>query len=175
VTSSFPIHLCSMKNLIISAIVFSLVSIGCTEKQQDTSINQISNKKMETKDKEQIKETIKIYFNALNNSNAQTAVEQYTNDGVFMPKEAPTSVGKEQLKEAYKHVFNTLGFINMGYTIDELSIEADVAIVRTSSLGNMKILANDVVIEGATHRELFVMKKENSQWKIARYMFNNIK
>jgi len=162
-----------MNKLIIVAM--ALMVLGACNNTSENQINSSNTETMETKDKEQIKETIKIYFNALNNSSVETAIDQYTNDGVFMPKEAPTSVGKEQLKEAYKYVFNTLDFINMDYTIDELSIEADVAIVRTSSLGNMKILANNLVIEGATHRELFVMKKENNQWKIARYMFNSIK
>ena len=49
-----------MKNLIISAIVLSLVSIGCTDKQQDLSINEINNKKMEKKGKEQIEKLLMV-------------------------------------------------------------------------------------------------------------------
>ena len=129
---------------------------------------------MEMKDKEAIERTIAVYFDALNSSSVQNAVNQYTANGVFMPKEAPTSVGTEQLKGAYGHVFGTLGFIDMAHTIDELTVEGNFAIVRTSSLGNVKILADDVIIEGATHRELFVMQKQNNEWKIARYMFNTV-
>ena len=60
----------------------------------------------------------------------------------------------------------------MSFVLDEVVVEGNLAIVRTSSLGDLKILENGAAIKGATHRELFVMKKINSEWKIASYMFN---
>ena len=161
-----------------SIIMFTLAAsiTACNEQNQKNQINsQPKNEnvmKTNENEKQAIEKVIKDYFNALNESNVSNAIAQYANDGVFMPKEAPTASGQEQLKNAYSHVFKTLDFTNMDFALDEITVEGNFAIVRTSSLGDLKILANDVAIKGATHRELFVMKQINNEWKIARYMFN---
>lgn len=156
---------------IILAMAIGLLNYQNIEAKQN-NIKPINGGIVNSQERESIEIVLKDYFNALNNSSVSEALAQYSADGVFMPQEAPTSTGHKQLKAAYEHVFNTLDFINMGFTIDEITIENNFAIVRTSSLGNLKILANNMIIEGAKHRELFVMQKINGDWKIARYMFN---
>jgi len=162
-----------MKKLIISAIVFSLVSIGCTEKHQDTSINQINNKKMEKKDKEQIEKLLMVYRESLNTSDVSKAVNSYTKDGVFMPSAAPTANGTEALKGAYEFVFSQIQ-LNIEFFIEEIVIENNIAFALTTSKGTTLIHATgDTVPE--ENREMFVFEKENNTWKIARYMFNKMK
>ncbi len=162
-----------MKNLIISAIVLSLVSIGCTEKQQDTSINEINNEKMEKKDKEQIEKLLMTYKESLNTSDVNKAVNSYTVDGVFMPSGAPTANGKEAIEGAYEFVFSQIQ-LNIEFFIEEIVIENDIAFAITTSKGTTLIHATgDTVPE--ENRELFVFEKENNRWKIARYMFNKMK
>ncbi|VAV85761.1 hypothetical protein MNBD_BACTEROID02-699 [hydrothermal vent metagenome] len=169
----FPIHLCSMKNLILSVIVFSLVSIGCTEKKQDTSNNEINNNKMERKSKEQIEKLLMVYKESLNTSNVSKAVNSYTKDGVFMPSGAPTANGTEAIKGAYEFVFSQIQ-LNIEFFIEEIVIENDIAFAITTSKGTTLIHATgDTVPE--ENRELFVFEKENNEWKIARYMFNKMK
>jgi len=171
VSSPFPIHLCSMKNLIISAIVLSLVSIGCTVKQQDTSINEINNKKMGKKGKEQIEKLLMVYKESLNTSDVSKAVDSYTKDGVFMP--SGTANGTDAIKGAYEFVFSQIQ-LNIEFFIEEIVIENDIAFAITTSKGTTLIHATgDTVSE--ENRELFVFEKENNKWKIARYMFNKMK
>ncbi len=162
-----------MKNLIISAIVLSLVSIGCTEKQQDTSINELNNKKMEQKGKEQIEKLLMVYKESLNTSDVSKAVNYYTKDGVFMPSGAPTANGTDAIKGAYEFVFSQIQ-LNIEFFIEEIVIENDIAFAITTSKGTTLIHATgDTVPE--ENRELFVFEKENNEWKIARYMFNKMK
>jgi uncharacterized protein (TIGR02246 family) len=171
VSYPLPIHLCSMKNLIISAIVFSLVSIGCTEKQQNLSINET--KKMEKKGKDQIEKILMIYEESLNTSNVSKAVNSYTKDGVFMPSGALTSNGTEEIKGAYEFVFSQIQ-LNIEFFIKEIVIENDIAFAITTSKGTTLIHATGEAVP-EENRELFVFEKENNEWKIARYMFNKMK
>jgi len=161
-----------MKKLIISAIVLSLVSIGCTEKKQDVSINQVNNQKMEKKDKEQIEKLLMVYKESLNASDVSKAVNCYTKDGVFMPSGAPTATGNS-IKGAYEYVFSQIQ-LNIEFYIEEIVIENNIAFALTTSKGTTLIHASgDTVPE--ENRELFVFEKENGEWKIARYMFNKMK
>ncbi len=162
-----------MRNLIISVIVFSLVSIGCTEKKQDASNNEINNKKMERKSKEQIEKSLMIYKESLNTSNVNEAVNSYTKDGVFMPSGAPTANGTEAIKGAYEFVFSQIQ-LNIEFFIEEMVIENDIAFAITTSKGTTLIHATGETVP-EENRELFIFEKENNEWKIARYMFNKMK
>jgi len=67
-----------------------------------------------------------------------------------VPSGAPTSVGTDQVKGAY-----------------------DYAFARTTSKGSTLIYATGATVP-EENRELFVLQKENGQWKIDRYMFNKM-
>ena len=60
----------------------------------------------------------------------------------------------------------------MTFTIDELVVASDdIAYALTRSNGTQTVLA--VGTQSAeSNREVFVFRKENGEWKIARYMFN---
>ncbi len=162
-----------MKNVIISAIVLSLVNIGCIEKRQDKSINEINNKRMEKKDKEQIEKLLMAYKESLNTSDVGKAVNSYTIDGVFMPSGAPTANGTEAITGAYEFVFSQIQ-LNIEFFIEEIVIENNMAYALTTSKGTTLIHATgDTVPE--ENRELFVFERKNGKWKIARYMFNKMK
>ena len=47
------------------------------------------------------------------------------------------------------------------------------AMLRTTSTGTVKILANGAEVPG-NNQELFLLRKTNGQWKIARYAFNSV-
>ncbi|WP_316751084.1 hypothetical protein [Pedobacter gandavensis] len=55
-----------------------------------------------------IEKSLSIYFDALNKSNVQQAVGQYTGDGVFMPTGFPTARGMAELTMAYENVFKAI-------------------------------------------------------------------
>ncbi|MBN4085256.1 nuclear transport factor 2 family protein [Flavobacteriaceae bacterium AH-315-B10] len=161
-----------MKNLILSTIVFGLVSIGCTNKKQDLSMNQVKNQKMEKQDKEEIEKLLMVYKESLNTSNVNKAVNCYTKDGVFMPSGAPTASG-EKIKGAYEYVFSKIQ-LNIEFYIEEITIENTIAFAITTSKGTTLIHATGNTVP-EENRELFIFEKENNEWKIARYMFNKMK
>jgi len=128
---------------------------------------------METNEEKAIKNLLFTYRDALNASDINKVLPLYTENGVFMPSEAPTSIGKDQIKGAYEFVFSNIK-LNIEFNIDEIIINGDYAFVRTTSKGTTLIHATGKTIP-EENRELFVLKKENGSWKIDRYMFNKMK
>lgn len=122
--------------------------------------------------KTDIKSVIKAYEKALNGSNVGDVIKNYSQDGVFMPSGKPTSVGRDNVIQAYKNVFNALD-LNVEFHIDEIVRRGDLAFVRTTSDGKIKFLDKNVTIKNNS-RELFVMKRIDGDWKIYRYMFNEM-
>lgn len=124
-------------------------------------------------EKSTIEELLFSYRDALNNSAVSKVLPLYTNDGVFMPSNAPSAIGQEQVKVSYEFVFKSIQ-LNIEFFIDEIEISGDFAFARTISKGTTLIHANGQTLP-EENRELFVLQKVNGQWKIARYMFNKMK
>lgn len=162
------------KKLLLALLVFMwgglglATSYGNEKSKHANSTKKCGDKEMETK---QIEQLLKSYFTALNNADAKTAVASYAKDGVFMPTEGPTATGLEQLKAAYRHVFGTIK-LNVGFKIEEIVPNGDFAYAITSSDGEVTLLDKGTTIPNRS-RELFVLKKTDGEWKIARYMFNS--
>ncbi|MDH5580044.1 MAG: nuclear transport factor 2 family protein [Betaproteobacteria bacterium] len=117
-----------------------------------------------------IQQVINRYEAALNASDSEKVMELYGKSPVFMPQHAPAQVGRDAVKAAYENVFNTIK-LDVKFTTHEVEENGDNAWVRTSTDGKTRILDPDVVVtEG--NNELFVLKKENSSWKIHRYLFS---
>ncbi|MFV1983837.1 MAG: DUF4440 domain-containing protein [Thiohalomonadales bacterium] len=117
-----------------------------------------------------IQTLISQYESALNTSNVNGVLGLYGKNPTFMPQHAPAQVGRAAVKQAYENVFKTIK-LNIKFTIHEVQVLGDTAWARTSSAGKTKILANKVVINEGNN-ELFIFKKENSDWKIYQYLFS---
>ncbi len=126
-----------------------------------------------TTEKSAIEKLLFSYRDALNKSDLSKVLALYTQDGVFMPANAPTAKGQEQLKDSYAFVFKTIQ-LNIEFFIEEIGVSGDSAFVLTNSKGTTLIHATGQTVP-EENRELFVLAKENGQWKIARYMFNKTK
>ena len=124
-------------------------------------------------EKTAIEKVLFSYRDALNASDVNKVLPLYTNDGVFMPSNAPSAIGQEQVKASYEFVFKTIQ-LNIEFFIDEIVVNGDYAFARTTSKGTTLIHANGQTV-AEENRELFVLQKTNAQWKIARYMFNKMK
>jgi len=161
-----------MKQLILSAIV--LLSLAACQNQSETNLVNTNKTEMEqTTEKQAIEKLLFLYRNALNASDANKVLPLYTNDGVFMPSNAPSAIGQEQVKASYEFVFKTIQ-LNIEFFIDEIVVNGDFAFARTTSKGTTLIRENGQTVP-EENRELFVLQKVGGQWKIARYMFNKIK
>lgn len=124
-------------------------------------------------DKKQIEKLLSQYESCLNTSNTQGAVALYSDDGIFMPTEAPTAQGKEQLVASYAYVFKTIK-LNIKFSVDELRISGDIAFARTMSRGKVTVLEGNITVP-EENREFFLLEKVKGEWRIARYMFNKSK
>lgn len=161
-----------MKLFTISAtLLMSLVA--CQNETRKQSNNLTQNTMEQTTEKSAIEKLLFSYRDALNTSDVNKVLPLYTNDGVFMPSNAPSAVGQEQVKASYEFVFKTIQ-LNIEFFIDEIVVNGDFAFAQTTSKGTTLIHANGQIVP-EENRELFVLQKSNGQWKIARYMFNKLK
>lgn len=117
-----------------------------------------------------IQSILTTYEAALNAADIDTILSLYGSDPVFMPQHAPALIGREAVRAGYEQVFKTLQ-LNVRFDLHEIEETGDWAWVRTSSSGRTRVLAAGIeVTEG--NNELFVFRRENSEWKIHRYLFS---
>ena len=112
------------------------------------------------------------YRDALNASNREAVMPVCTEDGVFMPPNNQSAVGKAALRQAYDAVFKVIT-LNVKFTLAEVvTMSPEWAFARTNSGGTNNINATKAVsAEG--NQELFIFKKEpDDKWRIARYSFS---
>jgi uncharacterized protein (TIGR02246 family) len=113
------------------------------------------------------------YEGALNGSDAAGVMPLYTEDGVFMPPNSQSAVGKAAVRTAYDAVFKAIT-LKVKFTIAELVVMSpEWAFVRTNSAGTNKINSTGAVSpEG--NQELFIFNKgADGKWRIARYSFSS--
>jgi uncharacterized protein (TIGR02246 family) len=161
-----------MKHLTLTAVLLLLVA-ACQNKTENQSNISNQNTMEQTTEKKAIEKLLFSYRDALNASDVNKVLPLYTNDGVFMPSNAPSAIGQEQVKAAYEFVFSQIQ-LNIEFYIDEIVVNGDYAFARTTSKGTTLIHANKQTV-AEENREIFVLQKTNGQWKIARYMFNKMK
>lgn len=125
---------------------------------------------MQKADKEAIEALLMTYKKSLNTSDAKLSASLYTKDGIFMPTEAPSAIGRDNIRASYEFIFSQIQ-LAIEFYIEEIFIENNLAYAVTSSKGTTLIHATGTTVPEA-NRELFVFEKVDGQWKIARYMFN---
>jgi uncharacterized protein (TIGR02246 family) len=126
----------------------------------------------QAKDEAAIRGIMSSYEEALNASNTAAVMPLYTEDGVFMPPNSHSAVGKAAVRQAYDAVFKAIT-LHVKFTIAEVVVMSpEWAFVRTNSAGTNKITATGATsAEG--NQELFIFNKgEDAKWRIARYNFS---
>jgi uncharacterized protein (TIGR02246 family) len=109
-------------------------------------------------DEAAIRNVLSSYKGASNASDATADMLLYAEDGVFMPPNSRSAVGKAAVRKAYDAVFEAI-IVNVRFTIAELIfMSPGWAFVRTNSAGYNQINTTGVVSpEG--NRELFIFNK----------------
>lgn len=84
----------------------------------------------------------------------------------------PTATGTTDIQTSYAGIFENIQ-LDVKFSIEELVVSSSFAYALTQSAGKVTIKAasEDGPIDEA-NREIFIFAKEQSEWKIARYMFN---
>ena len=120
----------------------------------------------------QIEQLLNKYEQALNSGDVNAAVQLYTDDGVLMAPENPPAIGTKVLHQAYAGIFEAIA-LKLKFQIAETQqLSPEWALLRTTSTGVVKILANGAEVPGS-NQELFLLRKADGQWKIARYSFSS--
>lgn len=125
---------------------------------------------MSSQDESQIRDLLMRYERSLNTSDANAAASLYHTEGVFMPIGFPSSKGTSNIHAAYASIFGTIR-LKISFEIEEVEVDGNMAMAVTSSKGTVTVLAQKLEVPEA-NRELFVLRKQDGNWKIYRYMFN---
>jgi uncharacterized protein (TIGR02246 family) len=123
-------------------------------------------------DETAIRSVMTAYEAALNASDTQAVMPLYADEGVFMPPNSQSAIGKAAVRRAYDAVFKAIT-LKVKFTIAEVVVMSPLwAFVRTNSAGTQKINASGAVSAEA-NQELFIFKKGDAgKWQIARYSFS---
>ncbi|CRL30564.1 Steroid delta5-4-isomerase [Penicillium camemberti] len=125
-------------------------------------------------DTEAISTVLHAYGAALKARNVEEVLALYTTDGVIMPPHFPASAGLNSLRASYTRIFSTIELV-ITFQIEEIvMMSPEWGFARTTAEGTKTILALNES-EPHANQELFIMKKENGKWLIARYAFSTMK
>jgi uncharacterized protein (TIGR02246 family) len=95
----------------------------------------------------------------------------YAPDGVFMAQNFPSSVGTEAIRSAYTGIFEAITLKVKFEIVEVRQLAEEWAFARTNSAGTVTVHANATSSPEA-NQELFVFRKLDGDWKIARYCFS---
>lgn len=119
-----------------------------------------------------VKEKILNFESALNLRNVNDILSIFSDEAIFMPHGNKTlkksQIGKSGSKFLIESDFK-IQFYNMNIAIDETYAFVD-AIAKISQ--NDKESSSKLE---KTSRDFFVFRKEEGDWKLFRYIFNNVK
>lgn len=111
------------------------------------------------------------YAEALNSANPALLPTLYTADGVFMPDgRAPLPAGALPGKGARFFAHSRL---RISYAAAEVTVDGDYAFVQATAHTATTNLATGQET-ARTSRDFFVLRREDQDWKIYRYLFNSV-
>lgn len=125
-------------------------------------------------DRTDIGRLLETYERALNAGDAAAILPLYDDDGVFMAQHSKPSVGRGAVAKAYDAVFQAID-LEIDFIVDEIVLTGEGwAFARTRSEGSVTLQHNGVELPEA-NQELFLLRKREGAWKIARYIFSTTK
>lgn len=125
-------------------------------------------------DNEQITALLHRYGAVLASHSRPDLLSIYTSDGVLMAPGFQPAVGTEALQASYERIFSTIK-LEIEFSIDEIVVMGDDwAFARTTATGTKYWLKKGTQ-EEHWNQELFVLKKIDGEWKIARYCFSSMR
>lgn len=97
----------------------------------------------------------------------------YTSDGVLMAPHFQEAIGTEALTQSYTRILSTIK-LDIVFTICEIEVFGEWAFARTTAEGT-KFWVQKGTQEKHWNQEIFVCRKVEGEWKIARYCFSSMK
>jgi uncharacterized protein (TIGR02246 family) len=113
---------------------------------------------------------IQAYADTLNSGNARAIGSYYATDGAILPNGYKT-IKKEQLEHVSGDYLRKANF-TIDLRTESISIDGDYAFV--DSVATASSTAADGTLQTKTSRDLFILRKKADEWKIYRYIFNDM-
>lgn len=119
-----------------------------------------------------VEKTVQNYAAAINGGDIEKILSYYSEEGIFMPDSVKTlkrnQIGNKKLIRFSKIDFR-IQFSNI-----RIKVEANYAFVEAVAETSEENRQTKDLIKKES-RDFFTFKKEESDWKIFRYIFNTIK
>ncbi|MCI7479994.1 YybH family protein [[Pasteurella] aerogenes] len=161
-----------MKKQIVKKIlpVIALFSVAACSSQTSTQNASALNQPAA---KQAVEQVMQRYQQAMRNADLNGIASTLDDNAVITFQGKLTTRGKADILKGYQATFNAMDFSNIEYLIDEINVDQHLAVVSTyhevgSFVTNKK--SHKKILDH--NRELFVLKNENGQWLISRYMYN---
>lgn len=124
-----------------------------------------------TSEQEEVKAVVQAYFDALNAGDVERIVALYSNDAVFLPKDAPAARGIAAIERTYRQVLGNID-LDTRHEYFEIAVDGPVAVVESRSNGTLTVKETGKT-KPTSNNELFVLRRDDAgSWRISRYMFN---
>jgi uncharacterized protein (TIGR02246 family) len=128
----------------------------------------------EVSDHEAITALLHAYGSVLASRSLPDLLSLYTSDGVLMAPGSQPAVGSEALETSYERILSTIK-LEIEFSIDEIVVtDSEWAFARTTAEGR-KFWLQKGTDEKHHNQEMFVCRKADGEWKIARYCFSSMK
>ena len=130
---------------------------------------------IEVSDEAEITQLLEAYGATLASRSLPDVLSLYTTDGVLMAPGYRPAVGSEQLSSSYQRIFSTIK-LEIEFHVDEIVVMdgGTWAFARTIAAGR-KYWLQKGTDESHHNQEMFVCRKVDVSWKIARYCFSSMK
>ncbi|MCC9168974.1 YybH family protein [Pontibacter harenae] len=111
------------------------------------------------------------YANALNSADAGAIPAFFTHDGQFMP-DGFRSLTTADLAKRSKSILEKSQF-HIKYSLRDIVVDGQFAFIEAMAQTRSNLAATGGESTQVS-RDFFVLRKEQENWKILRYIFNNV-
>jgi ketosteroid isomerase-like protein len=119
-----------------------------------------------------VKAVVERYQDGLNSSDFAKIRPLFAADAVAEWNEKATVIGVEVMAKPYEDLFKAIKF-NTDFQYDAVDVYGDAAIVRTHHpVGQTELHLKDNSKTLDFNREIFILRRIDSEWKIILYTFN---
>jgi uncharacterized protein (TIGR02246 family) len=124
-------------------------------------------------EKTKIKQLISDYAAALNSANIELIPSFYAEDGLFMPDGLRTFT-TDDLSNKLRGTYLKRSQFSISYDISDVVVNGDFAFIQAQA-STLSVNPTTGKTTTKSSRDLFVLTQEENNWKIYRYIFNNVK
>ncbi len=112
------------------------------------------------------------YAEAITAGNGNLIPGYYSQAAIFMP-EGRKTLSRNDLERDKTNLFKKTAY-SIGFSVQNITIDGSYAFVEATAQTTTTVLESGDRSAKAS-QDLFVLSKELNDWKIFRYMFNNVK